>query len=135
MTPRVVVDPGVMVSALLVSTSPPAQVLDGWRERRFKMVVSDRLLDELEEVLFRPKFRQRVTTEQRTSFLALLRQRGESQPDPPAAPGLTTDPGDDYLVTGDKGLLGWQNDAVIVTTPRRFIEDLTRVEAQAERPS
>jgi len=147
LTPRVVVDPGVMVSALLVSISPPAQVLDGWRERRFKMVVSDRLLDELEEVLFRPKFRQRVTTEQRTSFLALLRQRGESQPDPPAAPGLTADPGDDYLaalalavrathlVTGDKGLLGWQNDAVIVTTPRRFIEDLTRVEAQAERPS
>jgi len=75
LTPRVVVDPGVMVSALLVSTSPPAQVLDGWRERRFKMVVSDRLLDELEEVLFRPKFHQRVTTEQRTSFLALLRQR------------------------------------------------------------
>lgn len=147
MTPRVVVDPGVMVSALLVSISPPAQVLDGWRERRFEMVVSDRLLEELEEVLVRPKFRERVTTEQRTSFLALLRQRGEPQPDPPAAPGLTVDPGDDYLaalalavrathlVTGDKGLLGWQNDAVIVTTPRQFIEDLTRVEAQADRLS
>jgi len=54
---------------------------------------------------------------------------------PMALAAVPVDPGDDYLVTGNKGLLGWQNDAMIVTTPRRFIEDLTRVEAQAKRPS
>jgi putative PIN family toxin of toxin-antitoxin system len=86
-----------MVSALLVGGNPPGQVLDAWREDRFAMIISELLLGELKEVLARPKFRGRVTGEQRTAFIALLRQRGELQPDRPRASRLTVDPDDDYL--------------------------------------
>jgi predicted nucleic acid-binding protein len=65
-----------MVSALLVGGSPPAHILDAWRERRFQLAISELLLGELADVLCRPKFHERVSHEQRTAFLALLRQRG-----------------------------------------------------------
>jgi putative PIN family toxin of toxin-antitoxin system len=125
-----------MVSAVLVGGSPPAQVLDGWREHRFWLVTSQLLIGEVEEVLARPKFHARVTRQQRVAFVALLRQRSHVCPDPAPAPGLTPDPGDDYLgalviatsathlVTGDAGLLGWNTNAATVTTPRQFLEEL-----------
>jgi predicted nucleic acid-binding protein len=131
-----------MVSALLVGGSPPAHVLDAWHERRFGLVISELLLGELAEVLSRPKFHRRVSPEQRTAFLALLRQRGTPWPDPAPRPGLTPDPGDDYLgalvlsagathlVTGDSGPLTWKAEAATVTTPRQFLDELTEKDRQ-----
>jgi len=93
-------------------------------------------------VLSRPKFRDRITAEQARAVLALLAARGR-HPDPTAAPGLTVDPGDDYLaalalaaaathlVTGDKGLPAWETDRLVVTTARRFLEEL---DGQSSRP-
>ena len=133
MTLRVVVDPGVLVSAFLVAGTPPAQVVDLWQEHRFELVVSPHLLDELNEVLRRRKFSHRVTDERRAAFMALLRLRGDRIVDPPPRPGLTGDPGDDYLaalvlassathlVTGDTVLSQWRSDTVEVVTPRDFV--------------
>jgi putative PIN family toxin of toxin-antitoxin system len=131
-----------MVSALLAGGSPPAEMLDAWRERRFQLVISELLLGELADVLSRPKFHGRVSAQQRSAFLALLRQRGNLWPDPAPRPGLTADPGDDYLgalvlsaqathlVTGDSGLLDWKTDAATVTTPRQFLAVLNAQEQQ-----
>lgn len=53
---RAVLDPNVIISALL-STGTTAAVLDAWLDqRRYDPVVCPALLGELEEVLARPKF-------------------------------------------------------------------------------
>jgi uncharacterized protein len=135
-----------MVSALLVAGSPPALVLDAWRERRFDLIVSDHLVQEVDEVLARPKFERRVTAEQRSAFVVLLRQRGDAQPDSPPSQ-LLRDPDDDYLaglalsahathlVSGDKDVLAWRTDAVQVRNPRQFLDELQEARRQEETPS
>jgi putative PIN family toxin of toxin-antitoxin system len=55
---RVVIDPGVFVSALIAPKGAPAQVLDLLLEQRFELVVSPRLLAELTGVLLRDRFRR-----------------------------------------------------------------------------
>jgi putative PIN family toxin of toxin-antitoxin system len=52
---RVVVDTNVWVSALLNPAGYPARVLAALRARRFILVVSQAMLDELRDVLLRPR--------------------------------------------------------------------------------
>ncbi len=55
---RVVVDPSVLVSVLISSQGYPARILDAAEERRFELVVSEKLPAELEEVHMRPRLRR-----------------------------------------------------------------------------
>ena len=57
---RVVLDPNVLISALISPQGPSAEVLDAWVRERFELVVSEKLLAELDDVLDRPKFRRWV---------------------------------------------------------------------------
>jgi len=60
---RAVLDPGVLVSALIAPTGTPAKLLGEARSGAFEMVASSLLLEELEEleeVLARDKFRRYV---------------------------------------------------------------------------
>jgi hypothetical protein len=53
---RAVVDTSVLVSALIGDPDAGAgRLVDAWREQRFVLVVSPKLLAELREVLARPK--------------------------------------------------------------------------------
>lgn len=56
---RIVIDTNVLVSGI-VFTGAPAQLLDWARADRFELCTSSILLDELQEVLGRPKFAQRL---------------------------------------------------------------------------
>lgn len=56
---RVVLDANVYVSALLAPTGSPAQILEGWADGQFDVIVSPLLLAELERVLRRPKFKNK----------------------------------------------------------------------------
>jgi putative PIN family toxin of toxin-antitoxin system len=49
----VVIDTNVMVSALLKSTGAPGKMLDLWVQGRFRLIVSQEILDEYFEVLVR----------------------------------------------------------------------------------
>lgn len=55
--PRVVIDPGVLVSAAILPGRPPRAVVDAVLDGRCTLIVSPALLDELDEVLHR-KLRQ-----------------------------------------------------------------------------
>ncbi|MDQ3629985.1 MAG: putative toxin-antitoxin system toxin component, PIN family [Actinomycetota bacterium] len=59
---RVVLDPNVLVSALISPSGPPREIVDAWIAERFDLVVSPALLAELDGVLARPKFRRWVSS-------------------------------------------------------------------------
>jgi uncharacterized protein len=73
---RIVVDTNLWIRALL---SGPATlpVLEAWRADRFLVLVSDPLLDELEEVSRRPRLSRSMDPEQARDLLEQLRWRGE----------------------------------------------------------
>jgi len=134
--PRVVVDPGVLIAALLSPRGAPASMLLAWLEGRFQLVVSPGLLAELEDVLLRPKFRPHVTEEEAASFVNLLRNFAVLLPDPTPLHGVSPDPGDDYLValaraseadflvSGDPHLTGLRKAQPPVVSPRGFLNRL-----------
>jgi putative PIN family toxin of toxin-antitoxin system len=111
-----------------------------WHDRRFEVVVSAKLLDELSRVLRREKFRRYVSLEEVDGYLQLLRADGTRAADPSFEPGLTPDPNDDYLValareaeadvlvSGDSDLTELPDPRPPVLTPRRFLERIKGVE-------
>ena len=58
---RLVIDTNVLVSALLSSTSLPADLITLWREGRFHLLTSSDQLDELMRVTRYPRIRERLS--------------------------------------------------------------------------
>lgn len=108
---RVVLDPGVLVSALISPSGAPAKLLDEIRAGAYELVVSPHLLEELELVLLREKFRRYVDVDTVRDFVGLLRRDAVQAEDPQTPPPLRSkDPDDDYLI----GLASSQN-AILVS--------------------
>jgi putative PIN family toxin of toxin-antitoxin system len=115
---RVVLDPGVLVSALISPNGSPAKLLREIRAGGLELVVSPLLLAELGDVLARPKFRRYADLATVREYVDLLRREALAVPDPDEpSPLRSPDPDDDYLialaqsqnavlVSGDKHLLG-----------------------------
>lgn len=73
---RIVLDTGVVVSAVLLPHSVPRQAFD-LAVARGPLLVSDQTVAELDEVLRRPKFDKYVSESQRLEFLAALLRDAE----------------------------------------------------------
>ncbi|MGH7867779.1 MAG: putative toxin-antitoxin system toxin component, PIN family, partial [Candidatus Dormibacteraceae bacterium] len=97
--PRIVIDPCVLIAAAISKRGAAAALLQAWQEEAIEVVVSPHLLEELEWVLERQKFRPWLTPEQAKDFVAGIRQRAAIIADPPTRWGATLDRGDDYLAT------------------------------------
>lgn len=136
---RVVLDPGVFISALIgMPDGGPALVLRAFVDDRIEVVASRLLLDELERVLLRPKFRRYIDERAAREFVERVRRLATIVDDPPGQPGVTRDPKDDYLVSlarsqrvdglvsGDRDLLEAGLSAPAVWTPRRLADELAR---------
>ena len=133
---RVVVDPGVLVAALISPDGHPARLWRAVLEERIDLVVCPRLLAELGGVLERSKFRRYVTLEEARAFVAEVARYGTRLPDPTAPPPASRDPDDDYLValaitagaralvSGDRDLTEMPDADPPVLTPRRAVEEL-----------
>lgn len=133
---RAVLDPGVLIAALLSRTGAPAGLFLAWLEGRFDLIVSPALLDELDRVLGRPKFRRYLSEGEARAYVAIFRRLARIVDDPAVEAGITPDPGDDYLValarasgahvlvSGDSHLTGLKNPRPPVLTPRTFLEKL-----------
>jgi putative PIN family toxin of toxin-antitoxin system len=133
---RAILDPSVLVSALISPLGPSAQIVAAWVDNRFDLVVSPQLLAELTDVVHRPKFRRWVSIHTATDFIAGIEDAALLIGDPPPTPGLTPDPNDDYLVSlagaadvdvvvsGDAHLLGLADAQPPVLTPRQFLDQL-----------
>ncbi len=132
---RAVVDPNVLISSRISDLGHPARITRAADEGRFEMVVSDRLLGELSEVLMRPRFRRYATEEEVEDLLFGLREKGIFFEDVGTERLVPDDPKDDhlvaltraseadYLVSGDPHLAGARNKLPVpVLTPRQFNE-------------
>lgn len=131
---RVVLDTNVLVSALLVESSPPAQLITHWRQGRFALLTAAPQLDELMRVTRYPKIRARLKPVLAGRLINELREVAVVvAPLPPV--DVSPDPYDnyllaiasggeaDYLVTGDKDdllVLGHHGGTKIVSV-RDFI--------------
>lgn len=128
---RVVLDPNVIISGLLSSAGPPAEILDAIDELRVLPVVSPQLVAELRVVLDRPWFAERLSFEVRVTTLDRLLSVAEHVEDVLTV-SFDTDPKDAYLialaisydvplVTGDRDL---QRAVlpIIVRSPRQFVD-------------
>ena len=74
---RVVLDANVYVGALISGRDSPAWILAQWREKRFDVVISPQILDELERILHYPKLREQhaLPEAQIRRFLRALRNQ------------------------------------------------------------
>ncbi len=96
---RVVLDPGVLVSALITPTGTSAKLLGEARSGGLELILSPLLLAELEAVLRRKKFRRYVDLDTVRDYIDLLRRDGLLTADPEGPPPLRcADPDDDYLI-------------------------------------
>lgn len=130
---RTVLDVNVIISGLLTSEGSPAQVLRFWLAGAVEVVVSPRLLEELERALGYPKLRDRITRDEREEVLAMLRRGARLVEDPVEPPEVrSSDPDDDYvialasasravIVSGDRHLLDLAG-SIPVYTPAGFVE-------------
>jgi putative PIN family toxin of toxin-antitoxin system len=134
---RAVLDPNVLISALLSRAGSPARVLRAWLDGAFELIVSQQLLRELERALAYPKLRARIEPSEAAEFIDLLRRGARLVDDPGDPPVLRSrDPDDDYLialgaaaqavvVSGDGHLLGLADRAPIFS-PAEFLTELDR---------
>ncbi|MDQ6775510.1 MAG: putative toxin-antitoxin system toxin component, PIN family [Actinomycetota bacterium] len=133
---RAVLDPNVLISAVISPVGAPREILTAWTQGRFDLIVSPELL-ELRDVLARPKFRRWVSDPAAVEYVDGLTDAALLIDDPPAQPGLSVDPDDDYLialaraagadylVSGDQHLTGLPDPTPPVLTPLEFRDRLT----------
>lgn len=133
---RAVLDPNVIISALLSRNGTPARVLRLWVEGTYELVCSPKLLDELRRALTYPKLTTRIRPNEADALLSLFEDEALVQDDPRTRPSVTSaDPDDDYLialaeqsksllVSGDSDLLNLADRAPIYS-PREFLQYLT----------
>lgn len=135
---RVVLDTNQIVSGLLMRRGAQAELLDAWRERRFLLIASPFILNEIEEVLSQARLRQkyRLQEDQIERFLNLLRMdslqipgivrlRICRDPDDDAILECAVEGEADYLVTGDKDLLVLKEyRGIRIQTAHHYIERL-----------
>jgi uncharacterized protein len=96
---RAVLDPGVLVSALITPEGTPAKLLIAARNGSFELIVSLHLLEELGLVLRREKFRRYVDLDVVEQYIELLRRDAVMAPDPVEPPPIRcADPDDHYLI-------------------------------------
>jgi uncharacterized protein len=129
---RAVLDPSVLVSALITPAGTPAKLLAASRSGSFELIVSPLLLDELRLVLRRKKFRGYVDLDGADRYVDLLRRDATFADDPAGPPPIRCrDPDDDYLialahdraaalVSGDDDLLELAG-KIPVFTPAEFL--------------
>jgi hypothetical protein len=131
---RAVLDPNILIAALLSPSGAPAQIVSRWVAGEFELIVSEALLAELERALAYPKVRKRVAEDEARAFVELLRQGARLADDPQATARRSSDPGDDYLlalaeaeravlVSGDQHLLALASELPILTA-RVFLNSL-----------
>ena len=137
---RVVLDANTLASGAITTTGTLASIIDAWRNGKYTVIVSEPILLELERTLQKPYFQQRLTNEQSSRFIMLLRKRAIISTITISVRGVATHPEDDlilatalsakanYLVTGDAKLqkLGTYS-GVRILSPRAFLDILLSI--------
>jgi len=131
---RVVIDTGILIAALITKDTPPDQIYQAWRKRRFELVTSEWQLGEFRRVSRYPRLRKYLQPVEAGNLINGLRHLALLLDDLPDV-DLSKDPDDnpllamaiageaDYLVSGDKrDVLALKKvDKARIITARRFL--------------
>jgi len=136
---KVVLDANVLVSAAIQS-GPSYRLVARWLDQEnLDVVICPAVLVEVDRVLDRPRLRKRVDPGLAQLYMATIRRIAAVVADPVPIGTATRDADDDYLValarehgadwivTGDKDLLEWEDQTPPAITPAAFEEVLTRL--------
>ena len=134
-----VLDTNVLASGTISAANAPGQILNAWHARKFELVTSAHIIDELTRTFQKPYFQKRLSSKATTNFIDLLQNEAFVTPIIVKVQNVATHPEDDltiatalsakadYLVTGDQSLLnkvGNSYKGVILTTPSDFLKIL-----------
>lgn len=131
---RLALDTNVLLSALLSSSSPPAQLFALWRNRAFDLITSAEQIDEISRVTRYPKIRARLAPALAGRLVNQLRDlaivvtnlpKVDRSPDPDDNHLLAlAEAGEaQFLVTGDKELLSLKfHKFTNIATPAALVE-------------
>ncbi len=120
---RAVVDVNVLLSALLNREGSPGLILRAWISGDFEMVVSPRLLAELERAATYPKLSKKIGVGAVDILMGLIRGAAVMVDDPKKPPPVrSTDPGDDYLIA-----LAAATAALLVSGDRHLLDLAGRI--------
>jgi putative PIN family toxin of toxin-antitoxin system len=134
---RVVVDPNVFVSAVIQPAGRSAAAIRAGLAGRYRFIACPTLVEELADVLGRPKLTPYVGPDEATALLDSLLGSAEMHDDPPPQVAALRDPADEYLValavaanadlivSGDRDLLD-ATVPLVVVSPRQLLERLQR---------
>ena len=131
---RVVIDTGILIAALITKDTPPDQIYQAWRKRRFELITSEWQLGEFRRVSRYPKLRKYLQPVEAGNLINGLRHQALLLDDVPDV-DLSQDPDDnpllaiaiagevDYLISGDKrDVLALKKvDKTRIITARRFL--------------
>ncbi len=132
---RVVLDSNVLVSALITRGTPPDRLYRAWLRNEIELVTCAAQIDELADVLSRPRLRRYVDPADAAGLVSDIRLRAIVIRDMPI-PKRSPDPKDDAIlaaavagqaelvVSGDKpGLLALrQVEGIPIRTPREALQ-------------
>lgn len=133
---RVVIDPNVFVSATITPSGALGPILILIDNGTLVPVVTQHLVDEVVDVLGRPKLTKYVKPGAGAAFAEQMGRLGEWHADIAQPPAVTRDPKDDYLValalaaraealtTGDDDLHAAKDLGVEVLKPRELLTRL-----------
>lgn len=136
---RIVLDCNIFVSALIVSGSGPARILDLVRERKIELLVSPPILAEIARVMRYPKLqkRHRLSPQQLDDLIANYAGFATVTPGKRRVKAVQKDPSDnmylecalegeaDLIVSGDGHLLDLETfRGIPIVSPAAFLEIL-----------
>jgi len=116
-----VLDTNVLVSALCLPGSLPADLLRRWLAREFVLILSERILAELADVLRRPKIVRRfaMTEEKADTFASVLRGLAVIVPGALTVEAVAADPADNHVVA-----CALEGGADLIVSGDRHLRDL-----------
>ena len=133
---RIVLDTNILISALMSSASPSAQLRALWRTRKIVVVTAARQIEEIARVTRYPKIRTRIAPALSGRLVNRLRTVAVVVGELPQL-DVSPDPDDNYLlalaeaghaqflVTGDKMLLSLRHHkSTRIVTPTAMVEAL-----------
>ena len=134
---KVVLDTNVVVSAYLVPTGKPAEILSLARKGKLHIFLSQEILDEVKQTLLSPKLRKihKNTTEQISLFVRAFSKVATVTPGTKLVDFIKDDPDDnkilacalegrvDYIVSGDHHLTDLKSfQSISIVNPHMFLQ-------------
>ena len=95
---RVVLDTNILVSALITRGTPPDQLYQAWLRGEIELVTSAAQIDEVTDVLARPRLRKYVDSDEAAQMVAAIRRRATVLSDEVPVTKRSPDPKDDPIL-------------------------------------